>query len=99
MQVSFRTNRLLRNYEQSARAIREWGPEVGRKYVTRIKQLYAVKDFQEAYKIQSLRLHPLKGSNRGELSIYLTGNWRLIVAKGDTEAHVLIKEVSNHYDD
>lgn len=99
MQVSFRTNRLLRNYEQSARAIREWGPDVGRKYVTRINQLYAVKDFQEAYKIQSLRLHPLMGSKRGELSIYLTGKWRLIVTKGDTEAHVLIKEVSDHYDD
>ena len=99
MQVSFRTNRLLRNYEQSAKAIREWGPDVGRKYVTRINQLYAVKDFQEAYKIQSLRLHPLMGSKSGELSIYLTGKWRLIVTKGDTEVHVLIKEVSNHYDD
>ena len=39
------------------------------------------------------------GSKRGEFSIYLTGKWRLIVTKGDTEAHVLIKEVSNHYDD
>ena len=67
--------------------------------MTRINQLYAVKDFQEAYKIQSLRLHPLMGSKRGELSIYLTGEWRLIVTKGDTEAHVLIKEVSDHYDD
>ena len=99
MQVSFRTNRLLRNYEQSARAIREWGPDVGRKYVSRINQLHAVKDLQEAYKIKSLRLHPLKGSKRGELSIYLTGKWRLIVAKGDAQSHVLIREVSNHYDD
>lgn len=99
MQVTFKTNRLLRNYEQSARAVRDWGPDVGRKYVTRVNQLYAVKDFQEAYKIKSMRFHPLKGSKRGELSIYLTGRWRLIVAKGDTEAQVQIREVSNHYDD
>ena len=99
MQVVFRTNKLLRNYEQSDRAIREWGPDVGRKYVSRISQLYALKDFQEAYKFRSLRLHPLKGSKRGELSIYLTGKWRLIVSEGDTETQVLIKEVSNHYDD
>ncbi len=99
MEVSFRTNKLLRNYEKSAGAIREWGPDVGRKYVTRINELYAVKDFQEAYNIRSMRLHPLKGSKQGELSIYLTGKWRLIVAKGDTESQVIIKEVSNHYDD
>ena len=99
MEVSFETARLRRNYEESARAIRQWGPQVGRKYITRVKELYAIRDFGEAYKIQSLRLHPLKGAKRGELSIYLTGRWRLIVTKGDTEEHVIIEEVSNHYGD
>ena len=46
-----------------------------------------------------MRLHPLKGSKRGELSIHLTGKWRLIVMKGDTEEHAIVREVSNHYDD
>ena len=99
MEVSFRTARLRRNYEESARAIRQWGPDVGRKYITRINQSYAVRDLQEAYNIRSLRLHPLKGAREGELSIYLTGWWRLIVTKGDTEESVIIREVSNHYDD
>ena len=99
MEVSFRANQLRRNYEESARAIRQWGADVGRKYITRINELYAVRDFQEAYKLRSMRLHPLKGSKRGELSIYLTGKWRLIVMKGDTEEDVIVKEVSNHYDD
>ena len=99
MEVSFRTRRLRRNYEESARAIREWGPSVGRKYVTRINELYAVKDFQEAGNIRSMRLHPLRGSRRGELSIYLTGRWRLIVTEGETEEHVIVEEVSNHYGD
>ena len=99
MEVSFRTARLRRSYEESARAVKQWGPTVGRKYVTRINQLYAVRDLQEAYNIRSLRLHPLKGAREGELSIYLTGRWRLIVTKADTEESVIIREVSNHYDD
>lgn len=99
MEVSFRTNRLRRNYRESARAIREWGASVGRKYVTRINQLYAARDFQEAGNIRSMRLHPLKGSRKGELSIYLTGRWRLIVTRDETEEHVIVEEVSNHYGD
>ena len=99
MEVTFNTNQLRRNYEESARATRQWGADVGRKYIIRINELYAVKDFQNAYNIRSMRLHPLKGSKRGELSIYLTGKWRLIVMKGHTEEQVTIREVSNHYDD
>ena len=99
MEVAFRTNRLQRNYLESAMAIRDWGTAVGRKYVTRINEIYAVRGFEELYKIRSMRLHPLKGSKRGELSIYLTGKWRLIVTNDETERLVTIREVSNHYDD
>ena len=99
MEVVFRTNQLRRSYEESARAARQWGPAVARKYITRIEQLYGARDFEEAYNIRSLRLHPLKGARRGELSIYLTGQWCLIVTKGDTQEQVVVKEVSNHYGD
>ena len=75
------------------------GADVGRKYVTRINELYAVKDFPEAYSIRSMRLHPLKGSKTGELSIFLIGRWRLIVTMGNTEEEIIVKGVSNHYDD
>ena len=99
MEVAFNTNRLRRCYEESARAARQWGEAVGRRYIIRINELYAAKNFQQAYGIRSMRLHPLKGSKRGELSIYLTGKWRLIVVKGETEESVIVKEVSNHYGD
>jgi plasmid maintenance system killer protein len=82
MEVSFRTRQLRQCYEESARAIRRWGPEVGRKFITRIKQLQAIANIQEAYNIRAIGLHPLKGSRKGELSIFLTGRWRLIVTKG-----------------
>ena len=99
MEVIFRTKQLQRSYEESSRAARQWGEAVGRKYITRIGELYAARNLQQVYGIRSMRLHPLKGSKRGELSIYLTGQWRLIVEKGDTEEQVVVKEVSNHYGD
>lgn len=99
MEIIFRTNELQRCYEQSARAIRQWGPDVGRRYVARINQLYAIANLQEAYTIQSFHLHPLRSSGRGELSIRLTGRWRLIVTTDNAEEIVTIEEVSDHYDD
>ena len=99
MDVIFRNNQLRRCYEESARAIQRWGPEVGRMYIRRIEMLYAAKDFQDAYHRTALHLHPLRSSQRGELSIYLVGRWRLIVTKGGSEEVVSIEEVSDHYDD
>ena len=99
MEVIFNSNRLRRCYEESTRAARQWGEVVGRKYITRINELYAAKDFQQAYRIRSMRMLPLKGSKRGEVSIYLTGKWRLIVIQDDTEERIIVKEVSNHYGD
>ena len=99
MNVIFRTNELRRCYEDSSRAIRRWGPDVGRMYIHRIQMLHAVRDFQDAYHRPALRLHPLRSSQRGELSIYITGRWRLIVTPGSAADSVIIEEVSNHYDD
>lgn len=99
MEIGFRTARLRRSYEDSSRAIQEWGPVVGRSYVTRINMLSELKNFQAAYGVRAFRLHPLHGALRGEISIYLVGRWRLIVTEGDTDDSVIIEEVSNHYDD
>ena len=99
VEIYFRTNRLRRNYEESARARRAWGPEAGQRYVTRINELRRITNFHSVYNIRSMRLHPLTGDMAGKLSIYLTGAWRLIVTKGDTEESLIVEEVSNHYGD
>ena len=99
MEVNFRTNELRRCHAESARAIRRWGPDVGRRYIARIRQLYAASNFSELYNSRALRLHPLQGPHRGKFAIYLTGRWRLIVTQGDTEDSLNVEEVSNHYDD
>ena len=99
MEVRFKTKQLKLCFEVSSKAVQKWGSVVGRKYITRINELYAVKDFQDAHNIRSMRLHALQGGRKRELSIYLTGQWRLIVSKGETEEHVTIENVSNHYED
>ena len=42
-----------------------------------------------------MRIHPLNESTRGELSIHLTGKWRLIVTEDETERLVAIREERN----
>ena len=75
------------------------GRRSGAGNAARIDQLHAATHFRDVQSIQSMRLHALKGSRTEEWAIYLTGQWRLIVTRGDTEAHMVIQEVSNHYDD
>ena len=99
MEVIFRTRRLQRNYENRARAIIDWGPEVGQRYAQRIDEIRSAQSVDQLYRVPALRLHPLHGSRAGELSIYLNGRWRLIVTIGDTAQAVIVEEVSNHYDD
>ena len=98
MQVAFGSSRLRRCYEESARAIRAWGAEVGWRYVRRIETLHAMRDFSEAFRQPSWRTHPLKGGREGQHAIDLTGRWRLIVTRGATDTEVTVEEVSNHYE-
>ena len=99
MEVIFKSRQLQRCYEESARAVQRWGPEVARKYITRVKQLQALATFHQAYNLSAMELHPLKGARMGELAMTLTGRWRLIVRRGKSEESVIIEEVSNHYGD
>ena len=99
MELIFKNKQLQKSYELSEKAIKKWGPQVARKYITRIAQLYAISDFQEISKIHAMHFHLLKGPYKGKYSITLAGRWRLIVTKGDSEERLNMEEVSNHYGD
>ena len=98
MEVSFRTNRLQRNYEESARAIRQWA-RMSAKVYHPYKRALCDRELSGSVQYSGDAPASSERIKRGELSIYLTGRWRLIVTKGDTEEGVTIEEVSNHYDD
>lgn len=100
MKVLFRKKKLEKCYVESQRAIREFGPEVGRRYILRINIIMSALDLEALKKQRSLRCHPLKGNREGQWAINLTDRYRLgFSLHGDDLEIVQIEEVSKHYDD
>ena len=100
MEVRFRTQKLRKQYEKSAEAVKAYGPEVARKYVQRIEIIKVTKNMDELKRLPGLRCHELHGDFAGKWAINLTGFYRLIFSlEGQTLQIVCIDEVSKHYDD
>ena len=78
-------------------------PIVSRRYIDRIYNIQRTDYFRELFNFSAWRLHPLHGEYAGRFSISLTGSltgrYRLIVGRGYGDDHVVIYEVTNHYDD
>lgn len=99
MKVKFRTRKLERCYQESSRAIREFGPQEARRYIERINIIKQARNLEELQSLPGLRCHPLKGNRSGQWAINLTGFCRLIFTlQGDELEIVRIEEVSKHYD-
>ena len=98
MEVSFQSRKLLRCYEESSRANREWGSIVGRRYIRMVNELRALPTFNDVFAIVRMRAHPYK-NRPGSYALSMTGRWRLLVRQGEREDQVIVEEVSNHYDD
>ena len=98
MEVSFQSRKLLRCYEESSRASREWGAIVGRRYIRMVNELKALPMFKDIFAVVRMRAHPYK-SRPGSYALSITGRWRLLVRQGEKPDQVIVEEVSNHYDD
>jgi len=96
VQVSFRSRRLERCYVDSARAVREWGPQVGARYIQRIDTLLEAQERSDVQQVRAYDLHPLRGERRGQHALRLTGQVRLILTF-DTESHVTVEEVIDYH--
>jgi len=99
LEVEFSTSSLERCYDNVSDATREWGPVVARNYVSKINRIYAMDTFNDLYQHRELRLHRLHGEYAGKFAITLTGRYRLIIGRGNSDAHLVIYEVTNHYGD
>ena len=85
---------------QSKHAIREYGDQVGRKYIARINIIKTSNSLADLEKLPGLRCHPLKGNRAGQYAVNLTGFHRLIFTFDDDILNIaMIEEVSKHYDD
>ncbi len=97
MEISFRTRRLERCFDDGSEATQAWGPLVGRAYVKTVVRLEDAATWQDARAFRGWKLHALRGEYRGLWSATLHGRWRLILSH-DGDA-VRIEEVSQHYGD
>jgi len=98
VEVTFRTRSLKKEYREYARAVKAYGPEVGRKYIQRINIIKQVHNIDELMVLPALECHLLKWDRHGQYSIKLTGFYRLIFTlKGDELEIAHIEEVSKHY--
>jgi len=98
--VNFRTRKLEKCFLHSKQAHREFGDQVGRKYIQRINIIKSINSFDELKRLPGLRCHPLKGDRAGQYAINLTGFYRLIfTVEGETLNIAMIEEISKHYDD
>ena len=98
MEVIFQSRRLERCFDESSRAVRAWGHDVGRRYVRRVNELRALSRFDDLFRVRQFRAHWLH-SRRRDCALDLVGRWRLIVRRGARDDQVIVREVSNHYDD
>ena len=98
MEVVFHSRQLRRNFEESSRAVREWGPNVGRRYVRRINELSALPTFDDLFSVVQMRPHWLR-TRPDDCALSLLGRWRLIVRRGQRPDQIVIWEVNNHYGD
>ena len=98
MIVRFRTRSLQRAAEDTPEAARRWGPQVGPRYVQRVRALGDMSEWPDAFTIRSWRVHPIR-ERRGSHAIVLTGRWRMEVTPNQPGNEVMIEEVNNHYGD
>ena len=100
MKVAFRTRKLQRAYEESDRAIRAYGSEVGRRYIQRINVIKAARSLEDLKIQRPLRCHELQGKRAGQWAINLTDRYRLIFTVSGLEFDVVrVEEVTKHYGD
>lgn len=100
MDVTFRTRKLQKQYENAKEAEKAYGSDVARRYVQRINIIRHARDIGELCALPGLRCHALKGDREGQWAINLTGFYRLIFTlEGASLQIVHIEEVSKHYGD
>ena len=100
MIVKFRTKRLEKCYLDVRLAYREFGKEVGTRFVRRIALLRSFVSLNDSNALSGLRCHQLKGERAGQWAINLDRFNRLIFTLVDGSLEVIcIEEVSKHYGD
>jgi len=102
MKVLFATQELADLYEESPDNItgkQRIPHEVLRQYHKKVIILESISELRELYNFRSLNFEALKGDRKGQFSIRLNQQYRLIFTiNRNGELEILIIEISKHYE-
>ena len=97
MLVEFRRRQLERCALNRAAAIKKWGPDVGSRYPDCIAELLAAPSWEALEALHVLGLHPLAGDRQGQYAIRITGQWRIIIERGDGPDELIVLNVEDYH--
>ena len=77
MKIKYKTRKLERNLTDDRKLFKVYGL-LAKKIKQRIKELRNAENLETIGKLPQLRLHPYIGQRKGEWSINIKDNWRII---------------------
>lgn len=77
MDISYRNNKLKKGLSKDSEMIKQYGT-LAKPLKQRINELKAADSLYDISLLPALRLHPYKADRKGEWSIDIKGNWRIV---------------------
>ena len=103
MEIYFETGELEHLYVTAMSDLRgkqKYPLQVIKQYKKKMQLLISIQKLQELQQYRSLNFEFLKGDRKGQCSIRLNKQYRLLITPGDKDiVHVIIvNEISKHYE-
>lgn len=102
MKVGFKTKELERLYVTPLRELKgkqKFSREVIKQYQAKVRMLTFIDKLKDLYPIRSLNFEALAGKRKGQYSIRLNKQFRLIIREvADDLIEIEIIEISKHYE-
>jgi toxin HigB-1 len=102
VKVAFKTKELERLYITPLNALRgkqKFSKKVIKQYQAKVKILTVIENLKDLYPFRSLNFEALSGSRKGQFSIRLNKQFRLIFIELEDEwIELEIIEISKHYE-
>ncbi len=86
-------------YSSEREATRFFGKQIARVYIRRVRELRAARNLDVIKANQSMRFHELTGDRKGQFSVKLTKNYRLIVTLENDQQDIVIEGVEDYHGD
>ena len=102
MKVAFKTRELEQLYSTPLNEIRgkqKFSKQVIKQYQAKVRILTIIDNLKDLYPIRSLNFEALSGDRKGQFSIRLNKQFRLILVEVEDELiEIEIIEISKHYE-